>query len=154
VYGCFAWMHVCAPHVCQVPTGPRKEHQTPRNLSYRWLFVTMWVLGIESRISGRATRALLNHLSSPGQFYLLRGKLEFTMNSCGKKSESGGPWHATVVKYTDTWKPFSGILQNFRKCRGCICFLCLLDEVFFHCLCSVWVSQLSTTFPIGSQRTC
>lgn len=58
VYECFACTHVCISHACLVSVELRREHQIPWNCTYRWLWVTMTVLGTESRASARAVRAL------------------------------------------------------------------------------------------------
>jgi hypothetical protein len=60
-------MSVCIPCVCLVPLEDgRKEgiRVSGTAVTHRWLLVTMWMLGIEARSSGRAASAL-NHLSSP-----------------------------------------------------------------------------------------
>jgi hypothetical protein len=54
-YGCFARKYVCAPCVSLVPREARREHWIPWNWSYRQLWATMWVLGVEPGSFGRAT---------------------------------------------------------------------------------------------------
>lgn len=50
-------MYVSAVHVCLVPEEARRGSWIPWNWSYGWLWVTMWVLGVEQWSSTRATRA-------------------------------------------------------------------------------------------------
>lgn len=47
MYGCFAYMYICAPLVYLVPTEVRRWYWVLRNWSYRWLWAIMWMLGIE-----------------------------------------------------------------------------------------------------------
>lgn len=47
VYQCVVCMFVYVPHAGLVPTKTRRGHLIPQNWSYRWLWVTMWVLGSE-----------------------------------------------------------------------------------------------------------
>ena len=53
-------MYVCMYSVCVylVPAEIRKRHQMLGNWSYRWLWATMWVLGVTPRPSARATSTL------------------------------------------------------------------------------------------------
>lgn len=58
VCGCLAYIFVRVPCVCQVPTEVRRWSQTTWDWSYRWLWATIWVLGIEHGSSTRATSGL------------------------------------------------------------------------------------------------
>ena len=57
-YWCFACIYISASYAL-LPVEPRREYHVPWNHSYRQLYI-MWVLGIESRSSGKAASAL-NH---------------------------------------------------------------------------------------------
>lgn len=63
--GVFVCMHVFAPYLCLVP---KEGHQIAWNWCYRWLWLAICVLGIDSRSSGRATSALNIWVISPGLF--------------------------------------------------------------------------------------
>ena len=45
VYGCFAYVHVCAPCACCV-SGGQKRGSDPQGWSYRQLRAAVWVLGM------------------------------------------------------------------------------------------------------------
>lgn len=47
VYRCFAYKYVCIPYVCLGPLEARRRHQIPRNWTYRWLWNTVHILGLE-----------------------------------------------------------------------------------------------------------
>jgi hypothetical protein len=54
VYECFSYM--CVPTQCACHALKRQKI-IPWDWNYRWLWVTMWLLGTELRSSGRATGA-------------------------------------------------------------------------------------------------
>ena len=49
---------LCDPLMCLVPVEAKRRHLISWNWNYRQLWVTMWLLGIELRTSGRAVSAL------------------------------------------------------------------------------------------------
>lgn len=71
VYGCFACMYVCVPHVCLVPMEVRRGPQTPWVCSHRLLWATQWVLRPEPGSSARATSVLKYWANSPASKMLL-----------------------------------------------------------------------------------
>lgn len=62
MHECFAHMYVSIPPVCLVPLAVRRGPQISKNWSYRWLWLSLWVLGIELWSSIRTT-LVLNGLS-------------------------------------------------------------------------------------------
>ena len=58
VYKYFVYFYVCVSHACHILAEARRRCQIPWDCSYRQLLVTISVLGIEPRFSGRATSAL------------------------------------------------------------------------------------------------
>lgn len=48
----------CVLHVSPVLKEVRRDHLIPQNWSYRWSWVTVWVLGTEPRVSARAASSL------------------------------------------------------------------------------------------------
>lgn len=59
VNGYFAWMDVCASHVCLVSKDLRRYCGI--SSSYRWFSATMWLFEVELRpSSGRANNILVN----------------------------------------------------------------------------------------------
>jgi hypothetical protein len=52
---CFVYLYICVLYVCLVPVKPEGSTRHPG--SYRWLWVTMSVLGTRSRSSGRTANA-------------------------------------------------------------------------------------------------
>ena len=58
VHECFTCTYVCASHVYLVLEEVRRGHQSP--WSYKWLWATVWMLGMESRSFVRASKPL-NH---------------------------------------------------------------------------------------------
>jgi hypothetical protein len=67
MYECFACMYVCAPCVCLVPTEVRRRCQILWNWSYKRLWATVWVLGIELGFFVRVASALNCWTTSPAQ---------------------------------------------------------------------------------------
>ena len=64
VFECSNWMDTCMPE-----EGIRSR--------YRWLWATIWVLGIELRTSGRAASALNRWAISPAPLFLIFFKTGF-----------------------------------------------------------------------------
>lgn len=58
MHECFAHMYVSIPPVCLVPLEVRRGPQISKNWSYGWLWVSLWVLGIELWSSIRTTLVL------------------------------------------------------------------------------------------------
>lgn len=42
-----SFMHVCAPHACLVPSEPEEGVGSLEIGLYRWLWATMWMLGLK-----------------------------------------------------------------------------------------------------------
>lgn len=49
LYGCFACMRFCAPHVCLVSSRGSRGSKILWNWSHRWVWSTVWVLGNKPR---------------------------------------------------------------------------------------------------------
>lgn len=56
IYACLFCQHARMCITCM--SGACRGHWIPRNWSYEWLWVTVWVLGNESRSSARAANIL------------------------------------------------------------------------------------------------
>lgn len=59
---------LCASLVCSVPSG--RGYQVPWNGSYRWLWASLWVLGIKRQSSGRVASSLNGLATFPGPAWL------------------------------------------------------------------------------------
>jgi hypothetical protein len=57
VYGSFVFIHICAASVGFVPAEASKNYLTTWNLKYRYLWATIWALGIKSWSSAKADPA-------------------------------------------------------------------------------------------------
>ena len=66
-------MYRHAPNGCVIPEV-RRGHQIPWNWNYRWLWATMWVLGIKPGGSGRAASALNHWANFPVLFLTFDAK--------------------------------------------------------------------------------
>ena len=62
----FAYMYVCVLLSCMVPINTRRGHQIPWNWNYGWLGATIWVLGIEATLAGRAASVIYDQTISSG----------------------------------------------------------------------------------------
>lgn len=71
----FTCRYVYVPQMCLVFTEARRGHQIFQNLSYKWLWATMWALGTPHHLEGKLVLfaclpAELSHLFSPyGMLY-------------------------------------------------------------------------------------
>lgn len=69
-------LHVCVHHVCQVPMEAGRSCQMLYNWSYRWLYDTVWVLGIESGSCERAVSALSHRAISAAPGLTFKGRIQ------------------------------------------------------------------------------
>lgn len=69
MYGCLAFIYICAPHACLEPMEARREHWIPWNRSFRWLYTTMCVLRIDFGSSSKTATALNWAIPPTSHFY-------------------------------------------------------------------------------------
>lgn len=65
---------ICPQCVCsdiEAYYGQKKAWDSPWDVSYRWFWTTIWVLGIEFRSTGRAARTLTHWDISPVPIFAL-----------------------------------------------------------------------------------
>jgi hypothetical protein len=93
---------------------------------YRWLWATMWLLGIELPTSGRAASALNHWTISPAQQVALFSWIWVLRNKGAACSAFAQP-PCVNVSYLDYLQCPSGITEGMMQCENLIFQMCLFS---------------------------